>query len=254
MSENDSQGTIEEPIPIDLTQPVVPETEAEATKEPEVSVDEPPAKPELPEWSKPLQKMQERLANNEKATSQKLDQLMELMKSAAKSGTANQQQTRIERAMSFLESDKGRDIEAINPGITGMFKDMLEEVRELRSSGDNSELRKELAEVKAEAFWSAYPPDARTFVEAEGRRLQSELGLQGEALQGALKLVLNTYIAEKSRPDTKTATKIPAKAASSKGQAIQATGARTSTKGDSPEELLKKSFEGTIDLMGGTAG
>lgn len=210
-----------------------------AVKEPEPEAPETEPEPIEDKWSKPLQKMQQNFANHQKAMDQKFNDLMDVMKGIAErpATSAAQKKSDYEEAMELLDSDQGKELETLNPGLTKVLRAALKarenggSVKALQEKIDKLEKLSDKREV--EEFWQPYPKEAREFVESEEKRLVSELGLKGEALRGALKLVLNTYLSEASKTAKAAASPSRAPAQPKPGTVIPSnTGGRPASKID----------------------
>lgn len=249
MSEIDATpSTTEESPLIDLTQPEAANTAGEES-----------AKPEVPEWSKLWQKEQEKAANRDRAINQKLDtfssQIQKTLESIAKGGgTAAQQQSRIEKVAALLSSDKGRELEVLNPGITEILGNMLEEVKDLRANGDTAaKLQAEIKALESEKFWGDYPQDAKDFIEEEQKKiLARDPDLDQDTVARISRYALDTYMEARTKSVVESAaTKPLIKATQTKAKVITVPGARSSTKGETPEEILRQIQTGERALMPG---
>lgn len=205
MTEIDAFPELQETDPHEITGEVPlmenePEAEAQADADPEqgeaeAEAEAPQQEPEKapPEWSKPVQKLQQNIAN--------LTKQLEQLTKGTKTETPVQQATRLAKAKAMLTGDKRKDLDTYMPGMSDVIEDLVSalEDRGTNVPDDLEELKAIQEEIKFEKFFAKYPESYRRDFEAQQKVYMEKYNVTGgEKLQIAMDSWFERYVADKA--------------------------------------------------------
>lgn len=202
--------------------PLVPDAVPETPVE-EVDAAEAPATP--PEWSKPLQKMQQEQANFMK-------RIEGLLKTAQQAPTPQARASKLDSIMSRIKGNEGQVIAASSPELAALLSDFAEEVADLKSGSDMTqkvtalEARQQAMEA-FEEFMQDKPDGFRKAYIAEQKRVQNKWSERGTDVDSKSLQVHMTEWAENYLEKLTAGKATAAPRASGTGRVIPAPGARS---------------------------
>jgi hypothetical protein len=203
MTEIDAFPELQETDPHEITGEVPlmenePEAEASAETDPETPEGEeaeattPEPEKTPPEWSKPVQKLQQNIAN--------LTKQLEQLTKGSKTETPVQAATRLAKAKAMLTGDKRKDLDTYMPGVSDAIEDLVAAVEDRGATAPDGleELKTLKQELEYKAYFADYPASYRKDFEVQQKAFEEDDNMTGAELRGAMTAWFKRYVADKA--------------------------------------------------------